>query len=211
VLAVVLEVQRGWDTGKRWIWKLYVAQLEAELAVNTALLVYCPDPGIARRYRGMFQFEGLSLALRPFILTPDDVPLVTEVELARAQPALAVFSAICHGDDPDLDAAFPALADALRAAGPAKAILYYDIVLAGLPPAPRTRWEAYMTIPVDHEFRTPWLREAEGEARAVLDARGVQVPETIREQILACTDLATLDTWLRHAVTAATAEDVIHG
>ena len=51
-----------------------------------------------------------------------------------------------------------------------------------------------------------------GEAQAVLtvlDARGVAVPEAIREQILACTDLTQLDTWLRCAVTAATAEDVI--
>jgi hypothetical protein len=56
------------------------------------------------------------------------------------------------------------------------------------------------------------LGEALGEGRAVLtvlDARGVPVPEAIREQILACTDLAQLDTWLRRAVTAATADDVI--
>jgi hypothetical protein len=45
----------------------------------------------------------------------------------------------------------------------------------------------------------------------VLEARGVPVPETIREQILACTDLAKLDTWLRRAVTADAAEDVIRG
>ena len=38
---------------------------------------------------------------------------------------------------------------------------------------------------------------------------GVSVPATVREQILACTDLAQLDTWLRRAVTATTAEDVI--
>jgi len=57
VLAAVLEVQRGWDPGKRWTWKLYVAQLESELMVNTALVVFCPDPSIARRYRGMFEFE----------------------------------------------------------------------------------------------------------------------------------------------------------
>jgi len=37
----------------------------------------------------------------------------------------------------------------------------------------------------------------------------VSVPATVREQILACTDLAQLDTWLRRAVTATTAEDVI--
>src|SRR3954452_23380359 len=82
VLAVVLEVQRGWDDTKRWTWKLYVAQLEAELAVNAALLVYCPDPVIARRYRNMLAGEGLSLPLRPYIFTPSDVPLIVDVEAA---------------------------------------------------------------------------------------------------------------------------------
>jgi hypothetical protein len=43
----------------------------------------------------------------------------------------------------------------------------------------------------------------------VLDARGVPVPEAIREQILACTDLNQLDTWLRRAVVATSAEDVV--
>jgi hypothetical protein len=218
VLAVVLEVQRGWDATKRWTWKLYVAQLEAELTVNAALLVYCPDPAIARRYRGMFEFEGLSLPLRPFIFTPRDVPLIVDVELARAKPALAVFSALSHGGDADVDAVFPALAEALRTLGPKKAILYYDIVLSGLPQAPRARWEAYMSTTVGSEYRSELLREvaveheARGEGRAVLtvlDARGVHVPEAIREQILACTDLAQLDAWLRRAVTAATAEEVI--
>jgi hypothetical protein len=230
VLAVVLEVQRGWDATKRWTWKLYVAQLEAELTINAALVVYCPDPAIARRYRGMFEFEGLSLPLRPFIFTPRDVPLVVDVALARANPALAVFSAICHGGDADVDAVFPALAEALRTFGPKRAILYYDIVLAGLPQAPRTRWEAYMSTTIESEYRSELLREvdargkargealgeargeARGEGRAVLtvlDARGIPMPDAIREQILACTDLTQLDTWLRRAVTATTAEDVI--
>ena len=54
--------------------------------------------------------------------------------------------------------------------------------------------------------------KAEGEGQAVLtvlDARGVPVPDAIREQILACTDLAQLDTWLRRAVTATAANEVV--
>jgi hypothetical protein len=227
VLAAVLEVQRAWDPGKQWTWKLYVAHIEAELSVGAALLVYCPDSGVARRYRGMFECQGLSLLLRPFILTPDDVPLVVDAELARADPALAVFSAICHGGDPDVDAVFPALVEALRVAGPKKAFLYYDIVLAGLPPAPRARWEAYMTATTGHKYLSEKYRglvaegraeglaqgQARGESRAVLtvlDARGVPVPDDIREQIRACTDLAQLDIWLRRAATAATAEEVVN-
>jgi hypothetical protein len=219
VLAVVLEVQRSWDKTKRWTWKLYVAQLEAELTVNAALVVYIPNPALARRYRDMFELEGLSLPLRPFIFTPHEVPLVIDVELARASPALVVLSVICHGGEAGVDAAFPAIAEALRALGPKKAILYYDIVLAGLPRAPRTRWEAYMSTTVGSEYRSELLREvdARGEARGeagavltVLDARGVPVPEAIREQILACTDLTQLDTWLRRATTATIADVVIH-
>jgi hypothetical protein len=218
VLAVVLEVQRGWDRGKRWTWKLYVAQLESELMVNAALVVYCPNPALARWYRNMLEFEGLSLPLRPFIFTSHDVPRVVDVVAARANPTLAVFSAICHGGGADIDAVFPALAQALDALGPKKAILYYDIVLAGLPQAPRVRWEAFMSTTVRSQYHSELFREieargkAQGEGQAVLtvlDARGVQVPEAIREQILACTDLAELDTWLRRALTATTAEEVV--
>jgi hypothetical protein len=45
----------------------------------------------------------------------------------------------------------------------------------------------------------------------VLSARGIPVPSAVREQILACTDLAQLETWLRRAVTATTADDLFGG
>ncbi len=220
VLAGVLEVQRGWDPGKRWTWRLYVAQLEAELMVSVALVVYCPDTAIAHRYRGALESDGISLLLRPLIFTPDDVPLVLDLDLARTNPSLAVFSTLCHGEHDDVDAAFPALAAALQALGPQKAILYYDIVLAGLPETPRTRWEEFMTTTVGSEYRSELLREvdargeARGEAKAVLtvlNARGVSLPDDVREHILACDDLDQLDTWLRRAGTATSTDDVLHG
>jgi hypothetical protein len=224
VLAVVLEVQRGWDQSKYRTWRLYVAQLEAELDVTVALVVYCPDPVIAGRYRDLFDGDGISLPLRPLIYTPDQVPLIVDIEAARANPALAVLATLCHGEHPDVDATFPAVAAALQTLGPTRGALYYDIVLAGLPEAPRTRWEAYMTTAVDSSYYSDWARSIEargkaegtahGEARAVLtvlDARGVAVPDDVREQVLACTDLAQLDTWLRRAGTATTIDDVLRG
>jgi hypothetical protein len=223
LLAVVLEVQRSPDRGKRRTWKLYVAQLEAELDVNAALVVFCPDSGLAEWYRSLLEPDGISLLLRPLIFTPDDVPLVMDVELARANPALAVLSAICHGGRAEVDGMFPALAEALRSLGPRRAILYYDVVLAGLPTPARVRWEAFMTTTVD-EYRSELLRElasqheqlgeARGEGRAVLtvlEARGLAVPEDVREVVLACTDLAQLDTWLRRALAADSIDDVIRG
>jgi hypothetical protein len=226
LLAVVLEVQRKKDLRKRRTWKLYVAQLEAELDVTAALVVFCPDPRLAEWYRSLFESDGLSLTLRPLIFTPDDVPFVMDLQLARVNPALAVLSAICHGAQAGVDAMFPALAEALRSIEPRKAVLYYDVVLAGLPEPARVRWEAFMTtveeyrselfreLAAQHEQLGEARGEARGEGRAVLtvlDTRGIEVPAAVREQVLACTDLAQLDIWLRRALTATTADDVIRG
>jgi hypothetical protein len=81
-----------------------------------------------------------------------------------------------------------------------------------------------MTTAVGRTYRSELLRElaaqheglgeARGEGQAVLtvlDARGVPVSPAVREQVLACTDLAQLESWLRRAVTARTAEDVVRG
>ena len=54
--------------------------------------------------------------------------------------------------------------------------------------------------------------EARGKAEAilaVLAARGIAVSETLRERILACTEVATLDVWIRRAAVASTAAAVV--
>ena len=83
-----------------------------------------------------------------------------------------------------------------------------------------------MNAPAEYEFQSELLRnlaakyqaehqargEALGKARAilaVLDGRGVAVPDDVRDRVLECTDRGRLDTWLRRAVTAATVEYVI--
>jgi hypothetical protein len=57
---------------------------------------------------------------------------------------------------------------------------------------------------------------AEGESKgraesllAVLTARGVEVPEVVKQKILACRDLATLDRLLVQAATATSPDDVL--
>ncbi|MBX6354805.1 MAG: hypothetical protein IRZ05_02995, partial [Micromonosporaceae bacterium] len=120
LLATVLEVQRSQDRTKRRTWKLYVAQLEAELDVSVALVVFCPDGTLAAWYGRLLEPDASSLTLRPLIFTPNDVPLILDVELAQANPALAVLSALCHGDQDEVDEMFPALAAALHSVGPGK-------------------------------------------------------------------------------------------
>nr|MDT0663481.1 hypothetical protein [Micromonospora sp. DSM 115978] len=223
LLAVLFESQRRWDHINRRSLNLYVAQLEAELDVDVALLIFVPDARTASRYRNRSEYDGLSLSLRPLVFTPTDVPLVLDVEQARANPGLAALSAICHGHDAQVEATFLALMGALRALDPSMAVQYRDAVLAGLPTAARVRWEEYSSTTVGHEYRSELLRklaarqddfgEARGEARAVLtvlEGRGIPVTAEHREQILACTDPARLETWLLCASTATTIGDVLH-
>ena len=184
--------------------------------IDTALLVYCPDPVISRRYQTLFEAGGLCLSLRPLIFTPDDVPLVADQDIARANPALAVFSALCHGDLAEAETAFPALMAALRSLSPEQAALYYDVVLAGLPVATRTRWEEFMTTVPRHQYQSEFMRnlaaktEVESDIRAillVLEVRDVAVPDDVRDRVKACTDIDQLETWLRRALTAI--DDVV--
>jgi hypothetical protein len=192
-------------------------QIEMELDISCVLFVYCPDPADARSYRRMIESDrASSVALRPVFVTPEDVPLITDVEQARANPA-AVFSALCHSRDPLIDRVFPALGEALQAVGLSRATAYHDIVLAGPPMPARERWESFMTVTADQYhselFRTLAAEnQALGEADAVLtvlETNGVHVPQTARDTILACTDLDQIKTWLRRAVKATSIEDVL--
>lgn len=76
------------------------------------------------------------------------------------------------------------------------------------------RSEMLRELAAEHERRGEVRGKARSLVRAVLtvlEARGVAVPPPVREQILACTHLAQLDTWLRRATTATTADEVIRG
>jgi hypothetical protein len=56
------------------------------------------------------------------------------------------------------------------------------------------------------------LGKAAGESSAILiilRARGIPVPETVRDRITACTDLRQLETWLHHAATAPSADQLL--
>jgi ketopantoate reductase len=72
---------------------------------------------------------------------------------------------------------------------------------------------ALLTTTVGYEYRSELFRNlaAQAEARAILTllkARGIAVPDDVREEILGCTDLTQLDAWLLRAASASTIEDV---
>ncbi|WP_394821197.1 hypothetical protein [Pendulispora albinea] len=53
--------------------------------------------------------------------------------------------------------------------------------------------------------------QATGQAKAVvavLEARQIHVPDDARDRILACSDLAVLERWVRRAVTVASVDEL---
>ena len=72
-----------------------------------------------------------------------------------------------------------------------------------------------------HRYQSEFARryfsegEAQGDARgeakavlAILDARGIAVPDAIHARISGCADLDKLDTWIRRAATADKIQDL---
>ncbi|WP_437630319.1 hypothetical protein [Sorangium sp. So ce854] len=94
--------------------------------------------------------------------------------------------------------------------------LYADVVLSSLNAAARRTLEAMMKSGYQYqsEFARSYVAKGQIEAKAhdvlaVLEARGLEIPVEVRECVLASTDLAELDRWLRRAVVASSAREVL--
>jgi hypothetical protein len=206
VLGVVVEVQLRPDGHKQWVWPMYVASAYARLRCPVSLLVVCPDPAVAAGCAVPILVGEPGQVLTPLVLGPAQVPVVTDPLLARSQPELAVLSAMAHGEQAGEKGVFDALLAALEVVDQDHAKLYADLVLKALPAAIRTHLEGVMAT-TTHRYQSDFARRyyAEGEAKAVLavlDARGIEVADSVREDITSCTDLDQLDTWIRRAATA---------
>jgi hypothetical protein len=103
-----------------------------------------------------------------------------------------------------------------------RAMLYCDLIGLALGEAVRKQLEEQMRIQ-DYEFRSDFAKRylsqgrAEGEARGqakallrILAARGMEVTESQRTQILQCTDPDTLGRWLDRAVTVRLTDELFH-
>ena len=223
VFAVVVEVQLRVDPRKRRTWPAYVATLYARLGCPVMLLVVCPDQAVAAWSAKLVVITEPGLVLTPVVLGPRHVPVLTDVEVARDHPELAVLSALVHGGRDDPSALFEALLAALDTIDHDHANLYTDLVLTVLPAAARVWLEDFMATTTQRfRYQSEFARrffsqgEAEGEARgkaeallAFLDARNVHVPDDIRADIAACTDIDQLDEWIRRAATADKIQDVL--
>jgi hypothetical protein len=215
VLGVVVEVQLSVDGGKTFSWPAYAISLRARHRCPVVLVVIAVDRAVARWARRPIVFGPVSGHLMPLVLGPDELPVITDPDVAAATPELATLSALAHGRDADVERAVriaSAAALAVLRLPDRRAAVYYDLILAALGEAAR---KAFAMFPRDYVFQDEGLRRAhtEGEAKGraeavlvVLDARGIEVTAGVRARILACTDDAVLERWLRAAVSVGEAD-----
>ena len=216
VLAVVVEVQMRGDPGKRWTWPVYLTTLRARLQCPAVLLVVCVDAAAARWCAAPITVGHPGFQLAPLVLGPDQVPVVTDAAEAARVPEVVVLSAIAHGGRPECATVLDALVGALGSVDEQSATLYADVVLAMLPVAARRHMEELMRTGVreyQSEFARKYFSQGKAEGRAegvlaVLDARGIDVPEADRARIGACRDLDQLDRWLRRVASAGSVADL---
>ncbi|MFE7114292.1 hypothetical protein ACFU99_02560 [Streptomyces sp. NPDC057654] len=213
---LLVEAQGKRDSAKPASWAYYLAHLWSKYGTPPVLLVVCQDKTTAAWASGPFTIgpaQWPALTLRPLVLGPHNVPVITDVSVAARDIPLATLSAITHGREPNADAILKALASALKTADQKTARIFIELTELGLGEAPAAQtWRDLMAADLSF-FRsvTSQNLRAEGLATAVLfllDQRGIDVSDEARKRITDCHDHETLITWLARVYTTESTADL---
>ncbi|WP_067827536.1 hypothetical protein [Nocardia inohanensis] len=225
VWAVIVEVQRGRDPDKPWVWPLYHARIRHRHRCPTTLLVVCPDDAMARWCRTPINTGQPNCTWLPLVTTPRE--LAVNYHDAEGIPELLALATL--GDIKDHDHSSDETMEALLAALAAmedqhRAREYADGVLDALTGPAKELWRTKLTTSV-YRYQTDFAKgyyaegeavgraegEAVGETKAIfiiLRQRGIAVPDAVRDRIAACTDLELIEGWVARALTVTSAEEL---
>jgi hypothetical protein len=235
VRVIIVEVQLAIDTRKRMTWPVYVTVSRAIHGCPAALLVVAPDPVVAGWCAEPIETGAPDFVLRPPVLRRSAVPVVTDPEEASRRPELGVLSAMAHGESEQGATIAAAVLPAIRGLDEERARFYYDLVYNSMNDAARRALETMMK---GYEYQSDFAKKYVAQGRAegltegltkgitegltkgrteeaarnlltVLRARGIAVPDAVRERILAQKDPERLERWLEKAVVASSIAAVL--
>jgi flagellar biosynthesis/type III secretory pathway protein FliH len=235
VRVVIVEVQLAADPKKRLSWPAYVTVARAVHGCPAALLVVAPDPAVAGWCAEPIETGVPGFVLRPPVLRRTAVPVVTDPGEAARRPELGVLSAMAHGDTEQGATIAAVVLPAIRGLDDDRVKLYYDLVYNSLNEAARRALEAIMKgYEYQSDFAKKYVAQGRAEGRTegraeglteglnkgrteeaaravltVLRARGLAVPDAVREHILSQKDPERLERWLEKAAVAASASAVV--
>ncbi|HSK77998.1 MAG TPA: hypothetical protein VLQ45_16220 [Thermoanaerobaculia bacterium] len=219
VRVVIVEVQLAVDPRKRLSWPAYVTVSRAIHECPAALLVVAPEPAVANWCAEAIETGVPGFVLRPPVLQRAAVPIVTDPAEAARRPELGVLSAMAHGETGEGATIAAAVLPAVRELGEDRARFYYDLVYNSLNEAARRALEAMMKgYEYQSDFARKYVAQGRTEGRTeeaarnlltVFRARGIAVPDSVREHILAEKDPERLERWLEKAAVATSVAAVL--
>jgi hypothetical protein len=171
VLGIVLEVQLATDDRKRFAWPVYAVGLRARIKCPVCLFVFTHNDAVARWCARPIDLGGGN-HFTPLVLGPAGVPVVTNPAQAKADPELAVLSAMSHGHGhPETSAQIAVAAMAASAGLDAdRSRLYVDLVFASLSQA---AWKALQAMdPAKYEYQSDFAKRYVAQGRAEGKAEG---------------------------------------
>jgi hypothetical protein len=212
-LAVVVEIQLRYDAHKSFSWPSYLTQVRAAHRCPAVLLVICLSAATANRCREPIVTGHPGFDLVPLVIDSVTIPDLSSPVAAVAGPELAVLSVLTGAVDLSQDSVRRLVLASLADLDQSRLATYTVLVRSAASESARQALEDLMTT----EFRDAFVDrllaegEAKGEARTilrVLAARGLEVSDQIREQVLSCTDTGQLERWTDRAATASSVEEV---
>ncbi len=227
VCALIIEPQLDPKGDKRRTWPHYMTGVRAKLDCDVVLLVVTVDEAIARWAATPIPLGHPGFCLTPLVLGPKNIPSIVDPIRAKAAPELAVLGVMAHGrqEEPDraLEMAKAALVACQGLEGD-RALHYVELVFVSLNEVAKTALEKIMASG-HFEFQSDFALKHRGAGRAegrvegrmegraeavllVLEARGLPISDETRTRILACTDLAILDQWVRRAATITAVDEL---
>jgi hypothetical protein len=221
VLSIIVEPQLKLpDEKKIRAWIGYVSGSFIRYRCQACLLVVTTHRAVATRSAQPIVL-GPGSVITPLVLGPGSVPIITAPEVAQAMPEVAVLSAMAHGrSKAGLKVALAALAGLAGLEEEEHAMLYGDVMLSCLHETARRALEAMMASG-EYEIQSKFLKKyvAKGKKEGaiktkaaavltVLEARGLSIPDEVRERVAASADLPELEHWLRRAVVVDSAREI---
>ncbi|MCB9706163.1 MAG: hypothetical protein H6711_30205 [Myxococcales bacterium] len=216
--ALVTEVQTTIDAKKRVSWLIYVVGPHLRYGCPVDLVVIALDPEVATWAGRPIRLGTLAggLTLTPQVIGPERIPAVTDIEVARRSPELAVLSVAAHADEPGAEHVALAALAATHDLDNDRGTLYPDFVLALLGEVARKALEKLMQSG-RYEYQSDFARKyfaagkVEGEAKLLirlLELKGFELSDADRERILGTRECAQLEAWAERVLVAKTLDEV---
>jgi hypothetical protein len=214
-VAVIAEVQKDKrDAGRMRSWPAYVCNARAEHDCDAILLVLALSARAAQESARLIRTGHPGFDLVPLVRGPGTLPHPGHPIYG---PQLTVLNILTG----DLDLTnHAARMFALLAIAEAPAELresYTRIIRAVAPESARAALEELMMTHLKDPFVDGFLDQGRAEGRAqgeahillrIMAARGLDIPEQVRDRVAECADTARLEAWADRAATATSVDEI---